>query len=44
MVIVLEFSCNSEVVMGGSENSIYLLCHLDSQIIPFNYSMHKLFY
>lgn len=29
MMVVLLFSCNFNVVLGGAEHSIYLLCHLD---------------
>ena len=28
MMVVLQFSCNFNVVVGGGEHSVYLLCHL----------------
>lgn len=33
MMAVLEFSCNSDVVMGGGEYSIDLFCHLDQKLL-----------
>lgn len=37
MTVVLQFSCNLDVVIGGDEHSIYLLCHLDPLLCLFQY-------
>ena len=29
MMVVLQFSCNFDVVVEGDEHSLYLCCHLD---------------
>lgn len=34
MMVVLHFSCNFEVVVGGDEHNIYLLCQLDQNLEP----------
>ena len=38
-LIVLWFSCTFDVVMGGGECSVHLLCHLDQ--IPWNYTIFR---
>lgn len=29
MMVILHFICNFDMVVGGEEHSVYLLCHLD---------------
>ena len=44
MVIVLLFSCNFDVVVGGCEYSVYQLCYLDRKPVPWILDMTTAFY